>query len=161
MTFHLATSGRARPAIWFPWSNMVLWGMGLPLGLAAWIGWAFAAFELVRRRKIEHFIPVVFIGIVFLYQGTQWVKSMRYFLHIYPFLAMTAAYLLHRMWTAGRLSGAVGRITTISRAVVLGIVGLTALYAIGFTSIYTKPTLTCGRFTVDLRQRASRGRDCQ
>ncbi|NJM07825.1 hypothetical protein HC891_18980, partial [Candidatus Gracilibacteria bacterium] len=29
----------ARPAYLFPWQNMVLWGMGPALGLAAWIGW--------------------------------------------------------------------------------------------------------------------------
>ncbi|MFN0070001.1 MAG: DUF2298 domain-containing protein [Chloroflexota bacterium] len=130
-----------RAAIWFPWSNMVVWGMGLPLGLAAWIGWAVAGFELLRRRRIEHLIPVVFIGAVFLYQGTQWVKSMRYFLHIYPFLALTAAYLLHRLWSIHwrQVRPGLQIRRTLTRAIVLGVMSFTAIYAVGFTSIYLRP----------------------
>ncbi|HEX3247049.1 MAG TPA: DUF2298 domain-containing protein [Chloroflexota bacterium] len=128
-----------RPAVWFPWSNMVLWGMGLPLGLAAWVGWGLASVELIRRRKIQHLVPVVFIGAVFLYQGTQWVKSMRYFLHIYPFLAIMAAYLLHRLWITAQPARGKEIVSTLLRAGVIGIVGLTLLYAVGFVSIYTRP----------------------
>ena len=32
----------------FPFVNMVVWGMGLPLGLTAWAGWALAAFQICR-----------------------------------------------------------------------------------------------------------------
>ncbi|HSD85418.1 MAG TPA: glycosyltransferase family 39 protein, partial [Anaerolineae bacterium] len=34
-----------RTPLVFPWINIVFWGMGLPLGLAAWIGWAWAAWQ--------------------------------------------------------------------------------------------------------------------
>ena len=87
-----------RAMLWFPWQNMVLWGMGLPLGLAAWAGWGLATFELVRKRRLNHLLPVVYVALVFLYQGTQFVKTMRYFLPIYPLLALFAAYLLVRVW---------------------------------------------------------------
>ena len=34
-----------RPAIVFPWINIVFWGMGVPLGLTAWLSWAWAAWQ--------------------------------------------------------------------------------------------------------------------
>ena len=37
-----------RTKIIFPWVNIVVWGMGLPLGLVAWAGWAVAAWQVVR-----------------------------------------------------------------------------------------------------------------
>jgi hypothetical protein len=37
-----------RPALVFPWVNMVLWGMGLPLGLVAWAGFLWAAWRSLK-----------------------------------------------------------------------------------------------------------------
>ena len=34
-----------RTPLVFPWINIVFWGMGVPLGLAAWFGWAWAAWQ--------------------------------------------------------------------------------------------------------------------
>ncbi|MEW6180353.1 MAG: glycosyltransferase family 39 protein [Chloroflexota bacterium] len=102
----------ARPAILFPLMNMVVWGMGLPLGLTAWLGFGLAAWQVLRRglRYRAHLIPLVWVGGYFLFMGTRWVKSIRYFLPIYPFLALLAAWLLWTLWqsaaheSGGRLS---------------------------------------------------------
>ena len=34
------TSGRTRTPYAFPWHNLVRYGLGWPLGIAAWLGWA-------------------------------------------------------------------------------------------------------------------------
>ena len=73
-----------RTPILFALGNMVIWGLGLPLGIAAWAGVAFAAYELLRRRKLAHLLPVTFVVVVFLYQAVQWVPSMRYFVGTLP-----------------------------------------------------------------------------
>ena len=158
-----------RPALWFPWANMVGWGMGPALGLAAWAGWAVAAWELVRRRKLNHLLPVAFVAVVFLQQGVQYVKSLRYFLSIYPFLALLAGYLIVWLWrqakgrgglgdaSQGETSGEAKRVEEVGRphssdktqsgwsrwrvaSVALAVVVLvcTFLYAVAFTSIYTR-----------------------
>ncbi|MBL7063961.1 MAG: glycosyltransferase family 39 protein, partial [Anaerolineae bacterium] len=85
-----------RAPILFPWINMVVWGMGLPLGLAAWAGWAVAGFELLRGKR-DHLILWVWVTLVFLYQATRWVKAMRYSLSLYPIFIILAAYLLMRL----------------------------------------------------------------
>lgn len=137
-----------RPDLWFPWKNMVLWGMGLPLGLAAWAGWLLGAYELLRYRKVVHLLPVAYIAIAFFYHGTRWVKYMRYFMPIYPLLAMMAAYLIIWAWhhlrdersqqlISRRMEMTIRSVSAVLLTLV--IVGGTFLYAVAFTSIYTRP----------------------
>lgn len=85
-----------RTPIIFPWRNMVFWGMGLPLGLVAWIGWAAMGWRIFRRARWQHLLAWAWGTVFFLYQGTQWVKSMRYLLPVYPVFALFAAWLLAR-----------------------------------------------------------------
>ena len=147
-----------RPIV-FPWLNMVLYGMGPFLGLAAWGGWAVAGVQLLRRRRRaiaweQHLLPVLWTTLFFLYQGTQWVKSMRYQLPVYPTLVLLAAWLLVAMWdrfgqrptTAAELDGAdqqpsAGRADSqVKRWAAWGLVVVvvtgTLLWAASFTSIY-------------------------
>jgi len=82
-----------RAPILFPWVNMVFWGMGLPLGLTAWAGWAVAGWELWRGKRV-HLILWGWASLMFLYQSTRWVKAMRYSLPLYPIFIILAAYLV-------------------------------------------------------------------
>ena len=102
-----------RKPIVFPWLNMVLYGMGPLLGLAAWVGWAVAAIQTFRSPGRStawqrHLLPLLWVTIFFLYQGTQWVKSMRYLLPIYPILILLAAWLLIAIWDQLKSRTAVG-----------------------------------------------------
>jgi YYY domain-containing protein len=86
----------------FPFVNMAYWGLGLPLGITAWVGWAVATWQVLRALTLNkgaaqvrpHILPVAWIGGMFLWQGLQYVQSMRYLLPIYPLLAMMAAWFL-------------------------------------------------------------------
>ena len=154
-----------RTPILFPLGNMLLWGFGLPLGLAAWAGWGVAAWQLVWRRRLIHLVPVAWVAILFWLMGTQWVKSMRYLLPIYPTLALLAAWLLIWLWDAARRPSpastsqlapnlpkepALGlwKVPRFDRlawspvwpgALLAVVVLSTLVYAAGFTSIYTRP----------------------
>lgn len=135
-----------RPALIFPWINMTLWGMGLPLGLLAWAALAWAAWRLARSDwAAEHapqaaplLIPVIWVGGYFLFMGTRWVKSVRYFLPIYPFLALLAAWALSELWARGQQAGARSRRWLLALAAVVsaGVLTGTLAWAWGFTSIY-------------------------
>lgn len=91
-----------RPTLVFPLINMILWGMGLPLGAAAWLGVLWAAWRMLRYREDWqlHLLPLAWIGGYTLFMGTRWVMSIRYFLPVYPFLCLMAAWALLRLWTA-------------------------------------------------------------
>ncbi|HEY4723652.1 MAG TPA: DUF2298 domain-containing protein, partial [Anaerolineae bacterium] len=136
----------ARTPIVFPWVNMVVWGLGVPLGLAAWAGWAFAAFEILKgRRWLTHLLPWVWVAGYFAWQGSQWVKSMRYLLPIYPFLILFAAVGLVALWDRFRPRTIDGRRRSMVRGLSsLALIGLvivgTYVWAYAFTRIYTQAT---------------------
>jgi YYY domain-containing protein len=123
-----------RTPLLFPWVNIVFWGMGLPLGLTAWAGWAMMGFDLWRGKRVEkHLVVWGWTTLMFLYLGVQWVKSMRYFIYLYPLLAVMAAYLLVRLIRApARLWRVVGYALTV--AAVVG----AALWGYAVFSIYLR-----------------------
>jgi YYY domain-containing protein len=124
-----------RTPLLFPWVNMVVWGMGLPLGLAAWIGWAVMGVELWRGRRIHlHLILWVWASLMFLYLGTRWAMAMRYFIFLYPLFVLMAAYVLIRLCRAvSREWRRLGYAFT-----VLVVVGA-ALWAYAVFSVYLRP----------------------
>jgi len=138
-----------RPAYIFPFENMVLWGLGLPLGLAAWAGCAFALYRLIRYREWQHLLIVTWVGVTFAYTGQQWVKTLRYFLQIYPFLALLAGWFLVALWDratndrrpttadSGQRSAVSGRVVVAIIALV--VIGYTLFWATAFATIYTRP----------------------
>jgi YYY domain-containing protein len=141
----------------FPLYNIVVWGLGLPLGVAAVLGFLLALYELLRNRMYAHLLPVLYVAATFTYHASNFVKFMRYFLPIYPFLVLFAAYLIVRLWQkafAPRSRSALGRPAfqqgwrgalakaILSRPVAAGIalvviVG-TLLYASAFSTIYSR-----------------------
>lgn len=100
----------------FPWVNMVVWGMGLASGLAAWAGWAVGAWRILRGLTVRPdpwalkrlLLPVAWVGGMFAYHSMQFSYTMRYYLPIYPFLLMLAAWLL--WWLVDKASGRVGMV---------------------------------------------------
>ena len=130
-----------RSAYAFPWVNLVTWGMGLPLGLISWAGWALAGWQMLRGAWRRHLIPVVWTGAYFAWQASTFNPSMRYFLPIYPTLALMAAWALWEAWdAAGKLAG---RPRTTARtgagAVAALVIAATAVWAFAFVSIYVRP----------------------
>ncbi|WP_298819187.1 DUF2298 domain-containing protein [Chloroflexus sp.] len=95
-----------RPAYLFPWMNMVLWGMGPLLGLAAWGSWLLFAARYVRRGWQWALRPSplagrpwhpawvlwIWIAFYFAWQGNQFAITMRYLLPIYGALIVLAAW---------------------------------------------------------------------
>lgn len=153
-----------RTPLVFPWMNIVFWGLGLPLGLMAWAGWGLAAYDLARawwrvRGSVRgkqgaaegeaaiipaSIVPLFLLCIwtigYFLYQGTQWVKSMRYLLPIYPTLAVSAGWLARRLWAGSPAAGGAPRRyrSVALAAAALGTIGA-LLWALAFTSVYRRP----------------------
>jgi YYY domain-containing protein len=142
----------------FPFVNMVVWGLGVPLGLTAWAAWAVATWQVIRGLTVRadgravraHILPVAWIGGMFLWQGLQYVQSMRYLLPIYPVLAMMAAWLLWLLVDKARgrssIEGAAAGRATSSRsltglayALLAGVTIATMLWGWGFLAIYRRP----------------------
>ncbi|MBN1659403.1 MAG: glycosyltransferase family 39 protein [Anaerolineae bacterium] len=144
------------PWLW-PLENMILWTLGVPLGVTAWLGVLLAtllvALAWLRRRPNTQYpipnthpllpncdlilLPLAWILLTFGWQGMQYVKSVRYFLPIHPYLAMFAAFLVVAAWDWARRRHLVLRFAaaTLGSLVVVG----TVLWAFAFIQIYTEP----------------------
>lgn len=133
-----------RTPIVFPLINLVFWGLGLPLGVAAVLGACLAGAKAISGRRWWAYLPVVlWVVPYFLYQSTQWTKSMRYLLPIYPFLCLLAAQFMVKF--ARDLQS--GELTTIwseaKRVVSIGLIPFvvvaSGMWVLAFTAIYREP----------------------
>ena len=116
------------PKILYELKELVLWGLGPLLGLAALWG----TVRLARRgRRMLPFELVVLSWAVpyFLVTASFQVKFPRYLLPLYPLLALWAAVWLTEIAERGRRG----------RIVRGAVVAATALWALAFLSIYTRP----------------------
>ncbi len=134
-----------RVPYWFPWYNMVFWGFGPALGLAAWLGVGWAVYQVLRDRRWNHLLILFWVIGMFLYHGGQFVKTMRYFLPLYPFLTIFAAFFLFGMWNRAKgLAGHVRSIRVAKQAQFFAglafviVLSTTLFWAVASTSIYTR-----------------------
>ena len=142
--------------IQYAWVNMVLWGMGLPLGLMAWFGWGWAGYRIWKGEWRKHLFPFIWVLAYFVWQNIQFWRYMRYFLPIYPFLIMFAAWALYEIVIKSKPQ--ILRIREIGKDFVLqkneikrnwqGLISCVVLmtvilgtfsYAFAFTRIYSRP----------------------
>ena len=84
----------ARRPIWFSGYNLVAWGLGWPLGILAWIGFAYMGWRILKGEWKAHLLLWSWTAFYFLWQSLQWNPTMRYQLPIYPLLALTAAWFI-------------------------------------------------------------------
>jgi YYY domain-containing protein len=122
----------------FPLTNMLLWGMGVALGLAAWISWAWSGALIVRGEwgANRNLLPFLWVLVYFAWIGNLWVMSMRYYLPLYPALALLAAWGLVHLWRqTGNVNWAPVRRYAAAGLIVF-VVGFTHIWALMFTNIY-------------------------
>jgi YYY domain-containing protein len=125
----------------FSFQNLLLWGLGLPLGITAWLGWGWAAVQMIRGQWQKHALLVIWTGAFFVWQSIGFTQAMRYLIPIYPTLALLAAWGLFEIWEKRTsYAGRQRRLIAISSVVVGGLVVIgTLLWALAFTSIYRQP----------------------
>ena len=133
------------PRVWDPLRNLVVWQLGLPLGLCALGGVGALLADSARaaraaarsesrlasveplRMLVLRVVILVFVFGVFLYMATRFQHMGRYLLPILPLLAVAAAYGLVALSIRAR--GAA--------ALLAGLVfATTAGYALAFHAIY-------------------------
>jgi len=129
--------------IWFPFMNIVLWGFGLPLGIFVVLGLVaslrFFTMTILLPRRIPrilklwpehlgHLFLLTWVLFLFISQGIQFVKTLRYFYPIYPFFVILAAWFFDN--TVVRRS---------SHIVVIGFCVIFVIYPVSFLSIYSRP----------------------
>ena len=127
-----------RAKMLFPLTNMILYGMGIVASLVAIAAFFWALWRIARQAPdwTRHALPVAWIGLYFVFMGTRWVQSIRYFLPLYPFLFLLGAWALVTLWDRAR--GSAWRRTAAGGLVVLTVLP-SLLWANAFVEIYRQP----------------------
>ncbi len=122
-------------------SNMVIWGMGPALGIAALGGLAFASLRIATSKRLPPTWLLVLVGwpvFNLVYYSFAFTRTMRYIIPAYPFLILLGAAGLVALYGWGR-SRWPSRDWLFALPGV-AVVSLTAVYALAFSAIYLQPT---------------------
>lgn len=104
----------------FSLQNIAFWGLGLPLFIIFLI--SIFRIKFLKSPVIVGY-SLIWILLIYFYQGSQFAHTMRYFLIIYPFVCLLAGFYLSK----------------INRKFISAIVILQLLISLGFLSIYSRP----------------------
>ena len=135
----------ARRSLTFSGENLIIWGLGLPLGIVTLLSTLGMGLTILKRKNWLQHLPIwAFTVLYFIWQSISFVRTMRYQMLIYPTLVLIAAWGLFKVWTNRRevkiaflrISPKIMRVfgVMITLLVVIG----TAAWAFAFSRIYTR-----------------------
>lgn len=122
--------------------QLLLFGMGLPLGLSGLVGLLYVAWQVWKHPLRVQAVWLCWPLLYAMTQGAAYVKFMRYMLPLTPFLCTAGAVLLVRLWERAKTVQGVHKkqmarlgAAFLTACVVFG----TAFYALAFLNIYAQP----------------------
>ncbi len=130
----------ARRDALFAFRNMTVWGLGLPLGITAWLGFFLMAWRIIKGEWKKFILPFVWTAAYFVWMSSLGNPMMRYQLPVYPLFALMAAWFLGFLWEKQKekIRGAsIFRVIAIGLSVI-AVIG-TGLWAYMFSRIYIDP----------------------
>ncbi|NSW51925.1 MAG: hypothetical protein HPY85_05430 [Anaerolineae bacterium] len=130
----------SRRPLSFGFTNLTIWGLGLPLGILAWAGFLLMLWRMIKGRWYEHLLLWGWTAVYFTWQLTNFTSSMRYFMQIYSPLCIIGAWLVVDLWKLkGKRELRIIRWNQVLAAV-LGVVVIvaTAGWGFAFSRIYTR-----------------------
>lgn len=130
----------ARRPVWFGLQNIVLWGLGLPLGLLACVGFLWQGWRILQGEWAKLGLLWVWTALYMAWQSSSATPSMRYFMPVYPLLVIFAAWAVFALWNwrpRAQASAVWGK--TLSLLAGVGVVAATLIWANAFAQIYVRP----------------------
>jgi YYY domain-containing protein len=131
----------ARRSHLFSFDNLTIWGLGLPLGILAWIGFLVMLWRIIKG-ELQHLLLWGWTAIFFAWQSMAFNPTMRYQLPIYPLLCMMAGWFVIYLWDqAQKVDLRSWKMVYRLSSIVIGaiVLALTLGWAYAFTRIYTRP----------------------
>ena len=111
--------------LFHPFINIFFFGLGPIISLLAIVGIFLVYSHRHYRLHLAWLSIAGYIGIIYLYQGTEWAKYMRYFYPLYPLFAIFAAVTLERL---------LSKVRNLQPIMLI----LLLLWPLAFLNIYTK-----------------------
>ncbi|HEX9387889.1 MAG TPA: glycosyltransferase family 39 protein, partial [Anaerolineales bacterium] len=136
----------ARRSHLYSFTSLTMWGLGLPLGILAWLGFLSMGWRILKGEW-RHALLWGWTALYFLWQSLQFNPTMRYQLPIYPLLGMMAAWFVYELanpnvstlrLAQGRLFKHFNLRTFVASLLAVTVLLLTAGWAFAFISIYLR-----------------------
>lgn len=116
-----------------PLLGIFVWGLGTPLGITCVLGLIFAVYQTYKTRDLKLLTLLLFGALFFGVLGRSAVKYMRYYLPLYPLLAIFGGLALMKLFDLLKKQRAI-------RSVVVFITLTTiSVWTVMFMQIYTHP----------------------
>jgi hypothetical protein len=124
-------------SVWFSLKNMAQYGLGLPLFSLVVLGAVVLIARILRQPKkyLGELFTLSWIIVFFVYQSSQFVKALRYFMFLYPFMALLAG--IGAIWLIEGLVK-IGK-ERLRLPITLTIILFVLVWPLMFLSIYIKP----------------------
>ena len=127
----------ARRTHLYSFTNLTVWGLGLPLGILAWAGFLLMGWRIVKGEH-KHLLLWSWTAFYFLWQSLQFNPTMRYQLPVYPLLCMMAAWFIFELPKSLNSRKSHSLIRNVSVFIGMIVLILTAIWAFAFQSIYLR-----------------------
>ena len=134
----------ARRSHLYSFTNLTIWGLGLPLGILAWAGFLYMGWRILKGEW-QHALLWGWTAFYFVWQSLQFNPTMRYQLPIYPLLAMMAAWAVFEVAGAAdsrsanhAIRNAYSVIRKLALPVGLLVLTASAAWAYAFHTIYIR-----------------------
>ena len=130
------------PPFLYELQNLVLWGLGLMLGLVSLLGLLWLCWRIWRHEMASWLVPVSWVLIYGGVNCTFFTKYMRYLLPIYPLLVLMGACMLISLATSNVEAWSRGRRNMLKYGSygLIGLVLLSTLFqCLALESIYSQP----------------------
>lgn len=123
-------------------SNIILWGLGIPISLLAFSGILYLTFKTLKKyKKYYQILPLIlFFWLYFLLVSNYAVGWMRYMLPIYPILSIFAAvFSVNILFPLVSKQLRLKRNIILKRILLIIFLTLSFVWTLSFMPIYTKP----------------------
>ncbi|MDL1909366.1 hypothetical protein FBQ81_01545 [Chloroflexi bacterium CFX6] len=136
----------ARRSYLYSFENLTVWGLGLPLGILAWIGFLYMGWRILKGEW-RHALLWGWTAAYFIWQSLQFNPTMRYQLPVYPLLAMMAAWVVFEQLPITNYKARTSY-SVLRTILALVVIALTAAWAFAFQSIYLReePRIAASRW---------------
>ncbi|HOZ03241.1 MAG TPA: hypothetical protein PKX78_01955 [Candidatus Woesebacteria bacterium] len=129
---------KSKIPILFPLQNIAFFGLGIPISTLVLIGTTIVVLRAGRNRDLFTGAILFWSLAFFIYQGLQFTHSMRYFLAIYPWLAVFAGTALSIMFYKLNKSSDKPSLMIQKPLITLIIISILT-WPMAFTAIYRQP----------------------
>ena len=133
----------ARRSILFPLKNLTVWGLGIPFAIFAVGGLIWMAWKIIKGEWQQYSLIWIWTFFYVGWQAIRWNPTMRYFLLVYPPLAVTAAWCAVEASSQINLSALKFKRSSLFKALngilLILLIGGTACWALAFLQVYIKP----------------------